>query len=466
MSLNIQQQIRDNSRDLSAYLQDLNAFTSDVKAKDEALTRKEVPVTAAPAAPVRGRVAAHRVKSESEVKAANRRADETTGARVSATTPSTTAAATPSTTTTDVVDAASEKALGNACFKRGEYEAAIAHYTASLEREGATCAAHANRAMCAIKLERWSDAAADCDAAIAIDPGYLKAHQRRGVARRALGRFLESTMDFENALRLEPESKILRAEREASKAAHELEANVRITQVRRIVPVRRCERAKAEKAEKEEMAVEATPSPSKLVALESSEGEGERRGGGRDPKTPPEVEREPPSRAEPVLLSTEEDPPPPPRRASPPSASPSASARNKPNPPPPPPPPPRTGAEFETRWRACKSDAAKRSALVASLDVGSAASGVFRLGVAADALPGLVATCARGFADGAVPRGLDVLREIAKTPRFEVAAMLIAGKAKREATEAWDEAAEAARARGDEDASRAVAALRKTYKCG
>ena len=245
-------------------------------------------MTAAPAAPVRGRVAAHRVKSESEVKAANRRADETTGARVSATTPSTTAAATPSTTTTDVDAAASEKALGNACFKRGEYEAAIAHYTASLEREGATCAAHANRAMCAIKLERWSDAAADCDAAIAIDPGYLKAHQRRGVARRALGRFLESTMDFENALRLEPESKILRAEREASKAAHELEANVRITQVRRIVPVRRSERAKAEKAEKaeiaekaekaekEETAVEATPSPSKVVALESSEGEGER----------------------------------------------------------------------------------------------------------------------------------------------------------------------------------------------
>jgi hypothetical protein len=77
-----------------------------------------------------------------------------------------------------------------------------------------------------------------------------------------------------------------------------------------------------------------------------------------------------------------------------------------------------------------------------------------------------VATCARGFADGAVPRGLDVLREIAKTPRFKVAAMLIAGKAKREATEAWDEAAEAARARGDEDASRAVASLRKTYKCG
>jgi Meckel syndrome type 1 protein len=350
MSLNIQQQIRDNSRDLSAYLQDLNAFTSDVKAKDEALTREEVPVTAAPAAPVRGRVAAHRVKSESEVKAANRRADETTGARVSATTPSTTAAATPSTTTTDVDAAASEKALGNACFKRGEYEAAIAHYTASLEREGATCAAHANRAMCAIKLERWSDAAADCDAAIAIDPGYLKAHQRRGVARRALGRFLESTMDFENALRLEPESKILRAEREASKAAHELEANVRITQVRRIVPVRRSERAKAEKAEKaeiaekaekaekEETAVEATPSPSKVVALESSEGEGERRGGGRDPKTPPEVEREPPSRAEPVLLSTEEDPPPPPRRASPPSPSPSASARNKPKPPSSPPP--------------------------------------------------------------------------------------------------------------------------------
>ena len=68
MSVNLQAQIRDNSRDLNAFLRDLNEWTGDVKEKDAALASRDaidVPASASssgrtePPPPVRGRVAEH-----------------------------------------------------------------------------------------------------------------------------------------------------------------------------------------------------------------------------------------------------------------------------------------------------------------------------------------------------------------------------------------------------------------------
>ena len=129
------------------------------------------------------------------------------------------------------------KDLGNAAFKTGEYESAIEHYTRSLREDGETAVAYANRSMSYLKLERWAEAERDASAALELDASYLKAHQRRGVARRRLGKFLEATMDYENALLLEPNSKVLREDRAACKSAHEKQANVRVTVARRAVPV-------------------------------------------------------------------------------------------------------------------------------------------------------------------------------------------------------------------------------------
>lgn len=63
------------------------------------------------------------------------------------------------------------------------------------------CVAHANRAMAYIKLGRFKEAEQDCTAALALDPLYLKAWQRRATAKRAQNKLPEAASDFEEALR-------------------------------------------------------------------------------------------------------------------------------------------------------------------------------------------------------------------------------------------------------------------------
>jgi len=135
-------------------------------------------------------------------------------------------------------EATAQRERGNAAYREGKYAAAIEHYDASCAIER-NAAALANRAMCWLKLEKWDAAEADCTSALALDAVAfgVKAYQRRGMARRELGKYLESTMDFEEALRLEPTSKILKEERAKSQRAFELEAKIRPTQARVKIPV-------------------------------------------------------------------------------------------------------------------------------------------------------------------------------------------------------------------------------------
>ena len=64
-----------------------------------------------------------------------------------------------------------------------------------------TAAAYANRAMAALKAGDAAAAEVDCTAALALDANYLKAWQRRAVARAKSGQLLEAIDDLEAALR-------------------------------------------------------------------------------------------------------------------------------------------------------------------------------------------------------------------------------------------------------------------------
>ena len=109
---------------------------------------------------------------------------------------------------------------GNAAFKAGDFRQAEAHYSASL-RVAHTAAAFANRAMTRLKLGLPADAEADCTAALALEPTYVKALQRRAAAHSARGQLLQAAADLDTAARLEPSSKALQAERAAAVAAYE-----------------------------------------------------------------------------------------------------------------------------------------------------------------------------------------------------------------------------------------------------
>ena len=132
----------------------------------------------------------------------------------------------------DAVDADAARERGNARYRQGAYGEAIDAYTESL-RIAPSAAAHANRAMARLKLKDYNGVVEDCDACAALEPDYgSKVYHRRGVAKRELGEYLESVMDFERALRLEPTSGFLKEERKKSQRAFELEAKTRPTQTR------------------------------------------------------------------------------------------------------------------------------------------------------------------------------------------------------------------------------------------
>ncbi|KAK6159812.1 hypothetical protein DH2020_003193 [Rehmannia glutinosa] len=104
-----------------------------------------------------------------------------------------------------VVDANSEKELGNELFKQKKFNEAIDCYSRSIALSP-TAVAYANRAMSYIKIKRFQEAENDCTEALNLDDRYIKAYSRRSTARKELGKLKESFDDAEFALRLEPQN--------------------------------------------------------------------------------------------------------------------------------------------------------------------------------------------------------------------------------------------------------------------
>ena len=111
-------------------------------------------------------------------------------------------------------DAELWKDRGNRAFSAKNYAQAKQDYTQSIAMQP-TCLAYANRAMAELKLQEYSAAEADCTKAIALDAAYVKAYLRRASAAKQLGKLLEATEDYEQALRLEPTSRSTLADRHA-----------------------------------------------------------------------------------------------------------------------------------------------------------------------------------------------------------------------------------------------------------
>eukprot|EP00208_Stichococcus_sp_RCC1054_P009095 CAMPEP_0206152564 /NCGR_PEP_ID=MMETSP1473-20131121/39391_1 /ASSEMBLY_ACC=CAM_ASM_001109 /TAXON_ID=1461547 /ORGANISM="Stichococcus sp, Strain RCC1054" /LENGTH=720 /DNA_ID=CAMNT_0053550125 /DNA_START=128 /DNA_END=2291 /DNA_ORIENTATION=+ len=111
---------------------------------------------------------------------------------------------------------------GNRLFQGGDYQAARDAYTASIAAAPGAPAL-SNRALMALKLRDWAAAELDASAAVDLDVGAWKAWQRRAAARLQLGspeKVLAAVEDLEAALRLQPTSRALAAERTAAVAAY------------------------------------------------------------------------------------------------------------------------------------------------------------------------------------------------------------------------------------------------------
>ncbi|XP_057539792.1 uncharacterized protein LOC130817860 isoform X2 [Amaranthus tricolor] len=108
-------------------------------------------------------------------------------------------------TNDNIVDASSEKDLGNEYFKQKKFNEAIDCYSRSIALSP-TAVAYANRAMAYLKIKRYQEAEDDCTEALNLDDRYIKAYSRRATARKELKKLRDSLEDVEFALRLEPQN--------------------------------------------------------------------------------------------------------------------------------------------------------------------------------------------------------------------------------------------------------------------
>lgn len=119
------------------------------------------------------------------------------------------------------------KEEGNGLFKSGKYQQAYDIYTQALEidplNKGTNSKILQNRALCSKSLKKYTDAIADCDQAIKLDPSYIKAKRTRAKALGESGKWQEAVNDLKSIHETNPEEpglvkEIRNAELELKKA--------------------------------------------------------------------------------------------------------------------------------------------------------------------------------------------------------------------------------------------------------
>lgn len=96
---------------------------------------------------------------------------------------------------------------GRTLFLEGKYELAIADYDAFIRGKTDDAAAFSNRGLAKYELGKYDEAIADQTKAIALNPAWVSdAYVRRGRAYWAKKDLINASIDFDNALRLNPNS--------------------------------------------------------------------------------------------------------------------------------------------------------------------------------------------------------------------------------------------------------------------
>lgn len=104
------------------------------------------------------------------------------------------------------------KVAGNEEFKAGKFDAALQLYSAAVMKDPFMDTARLNKAAALLKMEKFSEAEAECSVVIKRNKRDVKALYRRGVALRGLGKYALSILDFEEVILHEPNNNKAREE--------------------------------------------------------------------------------------------------------------------------------------------------------------------------------------------------------------------------------------------------------------
>lgn len=122
-----------------------------------------------------------------------------------------------------------EKDKGNECFKIGEYDDALKHYTNSINCQP-ILGSYTNRALVNIKLKKYEDAIDDCNRALKIEPYNIRALLRKAQALELLKKFAEVLHIAEYIITIDPNHVI--AQQLAGKARKQIGEPVRRTRLK------------------------------------------------------------------------------------------------------------------------------------------------------------------------------------------------------------------------------------------
>ncbi|XP_050551076.1 RNA polymerase II-associated protein 3 [Spodoptera frugiperda] len=110
-----------------------------------------------------------------------------------------------------------EKERGNTFVKQEKWDEAISCYNRAIELVKDDAIYFANRGLCYLKKDSLHQAESDCTEALRLDPTYVKALQRRATARERLGSLRAASHDLTEVLKLEPHNAAARKQLEAIK---------------------------------------------------------------------------------------------------------------------------------------------------------------------------------------------------------------------------------------------------------
>ncbi|KAL2094940.1 hypothetical protein ACEWY4_009659 [Coilia grayii] len=100
-----------------------------------------------------------------------------------------------------------EKTKGNEAFQKGDYPAAMKHYSEAIKRNPNDAKLFSNRAACYTKLAEFQLALKDCEECIRLEPAFIKGYTRKAAALEAMKDFSKAMDAYQKALELDSTSK-------------------------------------------------------------------------------------------------------------------------------------------------------------------------------------------------------------------------------------------------------------------
>ena len=333
---------------------------------------------------------------------------------------------------------------GNAHFKKGEFVEAERSYTKSLASKE-TAAALSNRAMVRLKLGKAASAAKDCGRSVdllsfeASEDGedrskrealLVKTWQRKGTAEMEMKMYREAAVSFENALRIEPESKTIREQRKAavkkmeetkdtSKVKHE-EVELR---VKDFVDKKKQKLNPTTEGKKEELETPSPAASAKVKALDATEKKDEEEPVARRSKETSSVDVEKVRKAISKLDHDDDEI--------------------------------QTGPAFDKQWKLAANSWEKKCKVLRAVRAENVTK-ILAERLTGDLLGDIIVSVLTHWIseDDANDDPINWLAELTKTNRFSMASMLLSGTAKTNAAESWTRCVQRL---SEDDAKNAVA---------